>query len=154
MRVFVAGGTGAIGTPLVRQLVERGHQVTATTRRPDRAGHLRRIGATVAIMDGLDAASVGEAVARAEPEAIIHQMTALSGPPDMRHFDRWFRATNALRTTGTRHLLAAGQAVGVKQVSDRIWLVTFMDYDLGYFDDETCRPEPIENPFGPKVLAM
>ena len=113
MRVFVAGGTGAIGTPLVRQLVERGHQVTATTRRPDRAGHLRRIGATVAIMDGLDAASVGEAVARAEPEAIIHQMTALSGPPDMRHFDLWFRATNALRTTGTRHLLAAGQAVGV-----------------------------------------
>jgi putative transposase len=48
----------------------------------------------------------------------------------------------------------AGQDVGVKQVSDRIWLVTFMDYDLGYFDDETCRLEPIENPFGPKVLPM
>jgi putative transposase len=48
----------------------------------------------------------------------------------------------------------AGQNVGVKQVSDRIWLVTFMDYDLGYFDDETCRLEPIENPFGPKVLPM
>ena len=48
----------------------------------------------------------------------------------------------------------AGQDVGVKQVSDRIWLVSFMDYDLGYFDDETCRLEPIENPFGPKVLPM
>ena len=48
----------------------------------------------------------------------------------------------------------AGQNVGVKQVSDRIWLVTFMDYDLGYFDDETCRLEPIDNPFGPKVLPM
>jgi putative transposase len=48
----------------------------------------------------------------------------------------------------------AGQDVGVKQVSDRIWLVTFMDYDLGYFDDETCRLEPIENPFGPKVSPM
>jgi putative transposase len=48
----------------------------------------------------------------------------------------------------------AGQNVGVKQVSDRIWLVTFMDYDLGFFDDETCRLEPIENPFGPKVLPM
>jgi putative transposase len=48
----------------------------------------------------------------------------------------------------------AGQDVGVKQVSDRIWLVTFMPYDLGYFDDETCRLEPIENPFGPKVLPM
>lgn len=48
----------------------------------------------------------------------------------------------------------AGQDVGVKQVSDRIWLVSFMDYDLGYFDDETCRLKPIENPFGPKVLPM
>ena len=48
----------------------------------------------------------------------------------------------------------AGQDVGVKQVSDRIWLVTFMDYDLGFFDDETCRLEPIANPFGPKVLPM
>ena len=115
MRVFVAGATGAIGTPLVRQLVERGHQVTATTRHPDKLDRLRRLGATAVIMDGLDAASVGEAVARAEPEAIIHQMTALSGKPDMRHFDRWFRTTNALRTTGTRHLLAAAQAVGVQR---------------------------------------
>jgi putative transposase len=48
----------------------------------------------------------------------------------------------------------AGQAVGIKQVDDRIWLVTFMHYDLGYFDDETCRLEPIENPFGPTVLPM
>jgi putative transposase len=48
----------------------------------------------------------------------------------------------------------AGQNVGIKQVSDRIWLVTFMDYDLGYFDHETCRLEPLENPFGPKVLPM
>jgi nucleoside-diphosphate-sugar epimerase len=66
-------------------------------------------------MDGLDAASVGEAVARAEPDAIIHQMTALSGTPDMRHFDHWFRTTNALRTTGTRHLLAAAQGAGVRR---------------------------------------
>ena len=48
----------------------------------------------------------------------------------------------------------AGQSVGIKQVSDEIWLVSFMDYDLGYFDQETCRLEPIENPFGPKVLPM
>jgi len=115
MRVFVAGGSGAIGTPLVRQLVERGHTVTATTRHPERAEHIRRLGAVPAIMDGLDAASVGEAVARAEPEAIIHQMTALSGTPDLRHFDRTFRATNALRTIGTRHLLAAAQAARVKR---------------------------------------
>ena len=48
----------------------------------------------------------------------------------------------------------AGQTVGITQVGERIWLVTFMQYDLGYFDDETCRLEPIENPFGPKVLPM
>ena len=50
--------------------------------------------------------------------------------------------------------LVAGQQVGVKQMSHEIWLVTFMDYDLGYFDADTCRLEPIENPFGPKVLPM
>ena len=116
MRVLVAGSTGAIGLPLVRQLVARGHQVTATTRRPDRAERLRGLGAAVTTMDGLDAASVGEAVARAEPDAIIHQMTALSGKPDMRHFDRWFAATNALRTAGTRNLLAAAQAAGVRRL--------------------------------------
>jgi nucleoside-diphosphate-sugar epimerase len=116
MRVLVAGGAGAIGIPLVRQLVARGHQVTATTRRAERAERLRGLGATVATMDGLDAASVGEAVARAEPDAIIHQMTALSGKPDMRHFDRWFAATNALRTRGTRNLVAAAQAAGVRRL--------------------------------------
>ena len=51
-------------------------------------------------------------------------------------------------------LVFAGQNVGIKQVSERIWLVSFMDYDLGYFDDETCRLEPLDNPFGPKVLPM
>ena len=116
MRVLVAGGTGAIGIPLVRQLIARGHQVIATTRRIERAERLRGLGASVTTMDGLDAASVGEAVARAEPDAIVHQMTALSGEPDMRHFDRWFAKTNALRTTGTRNLLAAAQAAGVRRL--------------------------------------
>jgi len=51
-------------------------------------------------------------------------------------------------------MVFSGQNVGVKQVSERIWLVTFMQYDLGYFDDETCRLEPIENPFGPTVLPV
>jgi len=49
---------------------------------------------------------------------------------------------------------SAGQNGGVKQTDDHIWLVTFMTYDLGYFDDETCRLEPIDNPFGPKLLPM
>src|SRR5262245_1987271 len=51
-------------------------------------------------------------------------------------------------------LVFAGQSIGIKQVSDELWLVTFMDYDLGYFDNRSCRLEPLDNPFGPKVLPM
>jgi nucleoside-diphosphate-sugar epimerase len=74
---------------------------------------LARLGAEAVVMDGLDAMSVGEAVARARPDTIVHQMTAISGKPDMKHFDRWFATTNRLRTEGTDHLLAAAEATGV-----------------------------------------
>jgi nucleoside-diphosphate-sugar epimerase len=67
------------------------------------------------IVDGLDGAAVGEAVARAEPDAIVHQMTSLAGSADLRRFDRWFAGTNALRTLGTQHLLAAARATGVRR---------------------------------------
>src|SRR3954451_13273137 len=106
MRVFVAGATGAIGRRLVPQLVAHGHQVTATTRNADKVQLLRALGADPVIVDGLDGAAVGEAVARAEPDVIVHQMTSLAGEADLRHFDRWFAGTNALRTRGTQHLLA------------------------------------------------
>jgi len=115
MRVFVAGAGGAIGSRLVPQLLERGHEVVATTRKADSAGALRRLGATVVSMDGLDAASVGEAVARAEPEVIVHEMTALADAADVRRFDEEFALTNELRTRGTDHLLAAADAVGVRR---------------------------------------
>ena len=114
MRVFVAGGTGVIGRRLVPQLVARGHQVTATTTGPGKLGSLKRLGADAVVMDGLDAVSVGEAVAAARPDAIVHQMTAIArGKPDMKHMDRWFATTNRLRTEGTDHLLAAADATGV-----------------------------------------
>jgi 2-alkyl-3-oxoalkanoate reductase len=116
MRVFVAGATGAIGRRLVSQLVERGHEVVATTSRPEKADGLRALGATPVILDGLDGAAVGEAVARAEPAAIVHQMTALAGKSDLRRFDRWFAKTNELRTRGTEHLLAAARAAGVDRL--------------------------------------
>jgi len=115
MRVFVAGASGAIGRRLVPQLIERGHEVVATTRRPENRERLGALGATVAVMDGLDAAAVGEAVARAEPDVIVHQMTALTGVSDLRRFDAEFATTNELRTRGTDFLLAAADAVGVRR---------------------------------------
>ena len=99
------------------QLVARGHQVTATTTSAAKLDLLAQLGADGVVMDGLDAVSVGEAVAKAQPDAIVHQMTAISvahaGKPDFRHFDRWFATTSRLRTEGTDHLLAAAEATGV-----------------------------------------
>jgi nucleoside-diphosphate-sugar epimerase len=117
MRVFVAGGTGVIGRRLVPQLVARGHQVTATTTSAGKLRLLEQLGAEGIVMDGLDAASVGEAVAAARPDAIVHEMTALSvayaGKPNMRRADRFFATTNRLRSEGVDHLLAAAEATGV-----------------------------------------
>jgi len=115
MRVFVAGAGGVIGRRLVPQLVERGHQVVATTRNAAGNNDLRALGATPMAMDGLDPASVGEAVARAEPDVVVHQMTALAGFGDLKNFDRGFAVTNLLRTRGTDNLLAAADAVGVRR---------------------------------------
>jgi nucleoside-diphosphate-sugar epimerase len=120
MRVFVAGGTGVMGQRLVPQLVARGHQVTATTTNAAKLGLLERLGAEGVVMDGLDAASVSAAVAESRPDAIVHQMTAISvphaGQPDLKHIDRWFAQTIRLRIEGTDHLLAAAEAAGVSHV--------------------------------------
>jgi nucleoside-diphosphate-sugar epimerase len=120
MRVLVAGGTGVIGRRLVPRLVARGHQVTATTTDADKVGLLERLGAEGIVMDGLDAASVGEAVAAARPDAIVNQMTALSvahaGRANPRRPDLFFAATNRLRSEGIDHLLAASEATGVSHV--------------------------------------
>ncbi len=117
MRVFVAGGAGVLGRRLLPQLVERGHEVTATTTGAAKLDLLARLGADGVVMDGLDAVSVGEAVAKARPDAIVHQMTGISfahaGKPDLKHFDRWAIPTIRLRTEGTDHLLAAAEATGV-----------------------------------------
>jgi nucleoside-diphosphate-sugar epimerase len=102
-----------MGRRLVPQLVARGHQVTATTTSPGKLGLLQQLGADGVVMDGLDAMSVGEAVATARPEAIVHQMTAIAPTPDLKHMDRWFATTNRLRIEGTDHLLAAAEATGV-----------------------------------------
>jgi 2-alkyl-3-oxoalkanoate reductase len=113
MRVFLAGATGVIGRQLVPQLLAAGHQVTATTRSQAKIDGLRAAGTEPVLLDGLDGAAVGAAVAQAEPEVIVHEMTALAGNISFRKFDQTFGATNKLRTAGVDHLLAAAAAQGV-----------------------------------------
>lgn len=115
MRVFVAGATGAIGRLLVPRLVDAGHEVHGMTRSESKRAMLTALGAVPVVADALDPDQVAEAVARAKPEVIVHQLTAIPAGLDMRHFDRDFALTNRLRTEGTDHLLSAGQAVGVRR---------------------------------------
>jgi nucleoside-diphosphate-sugar epimerase len=112
MKVFVAGATGAMGKQLVPRLASAGHEVVGMTRRPENEALLYELGATPVVADALDPDQVAEAVGTAQPDVIVHQLTAL-GALDMRHFDRDFATTNRLRTAGTDHLLSAGHAVGV-----------------------------------------
>ncbi|MEU3528458.1 NAD(P)-dependent oxidoreductase [Streptomyces sp. NPDC038707] len=141
MKIFIAGATGAIGSRLVTGLVARGHEVVGTTRSAARTGALRALGAEPAVVDALDPDSVADAVARAEPEVIVHQLTALSGPAGLRSVKRMAAATNRLRTEGTDHLLAAARAVGVRRFvaqSNALW----MERTGGPATDESGRIEP------------
>ena len=120
MKVFVAGATGALGRALVPQLVARGHEVVGMTRSAAKQDLVRSLGARPVVADALDSEAVAQAVASAEPEVIVHQLTALSGPisiRDARRPDRSFAVTmtNRLRTEATDHLLAAGRAVGARR---------------------------------------
>ena len=115
MKVFVAGATGALGKQLVPRLVAGGHDVIGTTRSKAKFLMLRDLGAMPVVVDALDPDSVAEAVAAAEPDVIVHELTALPASLDLRHFDREFAETNRLRTEGTDHLLAAGRALGVRR---------------------------------------
>jgi 2-alkyl-3-oxoalkanoate reductase len=113
MRVFVAGASGAIGTRLVPQLVDRGHEVIGTSRSSGNAERLRALGAEPVALDLLDPRAVRKAILEAEPEAIVHQATALTGARFSKNLDRTFAETNRLRREGTDALLAAARAAGV-----------------------------------------
>lgn len=111
MRVFVAGATGALGRPLVRQLIARGHSVVGMTRSTSRADVISRLGGEPIVADALDARAVKEAMREARPDTVVHALTALpaSGPKRLRDL----RQTNVLRTHGTENLLNASRAAGV-----------------------------------------
>jgi len=116
MRVFVTGATGALGQHLVPALIAAGHEVTATTRTPGKAGQLREAGAEPVVVDGLDRDAVIAAVHAASPEVIVHEMTALADMRSLRNLDKVFAATNELRTRGTDNLLAAAAQAGTRRV--------------------------------------
>jgi 2-alkyl-3-oxoalkanoate reductase len=120
MKVFVAGATGVLGRALVPHLVARGHTVVGMTRSASKHDLVRSLGACPVVADALDPDAVAQAVASAEPEVIVHELTALSGKMsvrDARHPDRspMAKMTNRLRTEATDHLLAAGRAVGARR---------------------------------------
>ena len=115
MRILVAGAAGAIGKQLVPRLVAEGHDVVGMTRSESKCELIEAMGARAAIADALDADAVARVVASAEPEAIAHELTALSGKFDLRNFDRFFATTSRLRTEATDHLLSAGRTVGVRR---------------------------------------
>ena len=114
MRIFLAGGTGAIGVPLIQQLVAGGHQVTALTRSAANVSKLRALGATPAVADALDAEALRRVVVEAKPTHVIHQLTALpkGGPRSAKELE----PTNRLRTEGTRNLIDAAVAAGAKRI--------------------------------------
>jgi nucleoside-diphosphate-sugar epimerase len=147
MRVFVVGVSGAIGTRLVPQLIDRGHEVIGTSRSPDKAKGLRALGAEAVVLDALDARAVREAVRRAEPNAIVHQATALANGRFGRSLDRTFAQTNRLRTEGTDNLLAAAREAGVP----RFVAQSFANYryaregGMVKTEDDPLDPTPLPN---------
>ncbi len=114
MKVFVAGASGAIGRPLVRQLLAAGHEVTGMTRRQERAAEIEEAGATAVVCDVFDAEGLKRALAEAAPEAVVHVLTAL--PQRYKPKDDYLAATNRIRVEGTRNLVAAAAAAGARRL--------------------------------------
>jgi nucleoside-diphosphate-sugar epimerase len=116
MRVFVAGATGVIGRRLLPALTAAGHQPIAMTRSPEKAGALTAQGIEAVVCDAYDAAGLMRAVADARPDQIVHALTDLPQEINMRRFERDVQSTGRLRREGTRNLLAAAQAAGVRRI--------------------------------------
>ncbi|HET8659252.1 MAG TPA: NAD(P)-dependent oxidoreductase [Micromonosporaceae bacterium] len=152
MRVLLAGASGAIGTPLTHQLVAAGHEVVGITRSQANAERLRTGGAQAVVADVMDRESLLAAVRDVRADAVVHQLTAL-GTTKVREA---MRGTNALRTTGTAHLLAAARAVGAHRFLTQSIVLGYGYRDHGPHvvteDDPFAEPEP--GRFGPAVAAM
>jgi nucleoside-diphosphate-sugar epimerase len=116
VRIFLAGATGVIGRRLLPRLLEAGHDVTAMTRREDRAAALREAGAVPAVCDVFDAERLREAVQRAQPDVVLHELTDLPPAIDPRKMEKQLAGNDRIRTEGTRNLVAASVAAGVGRI--------------------------------------
>jgi nucleoside-diphosphate-sugar epimerase len=146
MRIFIAGAGGAVGRRMVPMLLAEGHEVVGTTHSAGKVDAIRRLGAEPVVLDAFDAQAVRQAVAKAAPDAVVHQMTALSGSQDLRRIDRTFALTNRLRTEGTDILLAAARAAGTR----RFVVQSF----TGWTNERTGGPVKTEvDPFDPHPPA-
>lgn len=114
MKVFVAGATGAIGRTLVPQLLRAGHEVSAITRSPEKAGALKTVGADPIVCDALDREALARELDRAAPEVVVHELTDL--PTSYTQLRKTMEPTNRLRREGTRNLVDAAVGAGVRRV--------------------------------------
>jgi nucleoside-diphosphate-sugar epimerase len=116
MNIFVAGATGVIGRPLLKLLRDAGHAVTGTTRSPGKIAEIEALGARAAVADAFDAEALRRAVAAAKAEVVIHQLTDLPDVSDPAQLAAVRERNSRLRVEGTRNLMAAAKAAGVRRV--------------------------------------
>ena len=154
MKVFLAGATGAIGTSLVPQLIEAGHEVTAITRSKEKLGELYKVGVEAILCDVFDAARLGSVVARAEPDAVINELTDLPQSLNPRKLGEYYAANKCVRREGTMNLLGAARGAGVRR---------FLVQGAAYWYAQTGGPVKTEeaplyldapSPVGPSVQTI
>jgi nucleoside-diphosphate-sugar epimerase len=153
MRVFLAGATGAVGRPLVKQLSGAGHEVVAITRSRERAESLREAGVEALVCDALDADAVRQAVCACRPEAILNQLTALSGRFTPRRYRAWVAPTNRLRREGTRNLVDAALAAGTRLFVSQSLAFAYRRDGTGLKTEEDALFDA-DMGFGPAVAAI
>jgi 2-alkyl-3-oxoalkanoate reductase len=154
MKVFVTGASGAIGRPLVRQLLSAGHEVTGMTRREENAEAIRAAGAKAVVCDVFDAAALERAVAEAAPEAVVHELTSLPPRLDPKAKDDPLAPTNRLRSEGTRNLIAAAKAAGARRlIAESVAFFYVPEGDWVKTEDAPAFAEP-PGPFGEAGRAL
>lgn len=152
MRVFVAGATGALGRPVVRQLVAAGHDVIGLTRSPGRRGGLEAMGARPVVADALDAPALARLLRDVHPSHVVHPLTALPPEGPLRSGD--LHETNVLRRTGTANLVAAAVEAGAQRlVAESFPAVYGRDFDVPAVEAEALAPQPPRG-WGDAVAAL